>query len=325
MTCYLTTDDAFRDADPCHQAPHGQCIADRREPIGEAAFLHGLLHCASVGAVLDAIRVRLGEFLTATSICWQVGDERYAVGTAGPSDHATVLPLSLDGQSFGELVVHARLPVDEGEAAVLVDFSDDSRSDTMSEMLATVVHPLRTLRRLEHALVAAEHDALTGLRNRRAFDVALHELHARLARYDGQASLLILDMARFKTINDTYGHDVGDRALARVAEGLGRCLRETDSAYRLGGDEFVMILPETPYHGARRLAARLIDWLRAHPMHEAFGERIGLQANVGLAQWRRGETRDAWFRRADQALYGNVVGRSGRPNGLGRPRLDRLG
>ena len=311
MAYYLTSDESL-----CGQAPSrlgGVC----RAPLGHQAaietpaaraeaLLASLLRCVNVRTALDTIRSHAERVLPVTSISWQVDDERYCDTVSEPSEHTIPVALSLDDRPFGRLRLHSRRPVGETELAEL------------REMLAVVAYPLRNLRMLEHALIAAEHDALTGLKNRRAFDLELKAVHARVARYGGQASLLILDMTRFKAINDTYGHDVGDRALARVAEGLDRCLRETDSAYRLGGDEFVVILPETPYPGARRLGARLLDWLRDHPLREPGGERVPLRARIGMAQFREGEDTDGWFRRADQALYSNPE-----PKGEER-RLGRL-
>ncbi|MCL7752016.1 GGDEF domain-containing protein [Guyparkeria hydrothermalis] len=311
MAYYLTSDESL-----CGQAPSRLAGAYRaplerhaaiETPAARAeALLASLLRCVNVGSALDTIRSHVEGLLAVTSISWQVDDERYCGTVCEPSEHTIPVALSLDDRPFGRLRLHSRRPVGEAELAAL------------REMLAVVAYPLRNLRMLEHALIAAEHDALTGLKNRRAFDLELKAVHARVARYGGQASLLILDMTRFKAINDTYGHDVGDRALARVAEGLDRCLRETDSAYRLGGDEFVVILPETPYQGARRLGARLLDWFRDHPLREPGGERVPLRARIGMAQFREGDDADGWFRRADQALYGNPE-----PNGAGR-RLGRL-
>ena len=306
MAYYLTSEESL-----CGQAPAGleQSAARRFSPAIIATteeweeradgLLQSLLRCVSVSAALDSIRDHLEEFLAVTSISWQVGDERYTGNGSTPSEHAIPVALTLDDRPFGRLLLHSRFPI------------EDARLGALRGMLSVAAYPLRNLRMLEHALIAAEHDALTGLRNRRAFDVALHEVHARIQRYGGQASLLVLDMSRFKAINDTYGHDVGDRALQRVAEGLDRCLRKTDSAYRLGGDEFAVILPETPYQGARRLATRLIEWLGQHPLREVGGELVQLRARIGMAQWRREEDRDEWFRRADQAQYGKREGRAG--------------
>ncbi len=300
MAYYLTSDESL-----CGQAPSGLTPAmPLRTPlasddvVGQPAvrgqvLLEALLRCLNVRTALDTIRAHLEDFLAVTSISWQVGDERYCCAGCEPSEHTIPVALALDDRPFGRLRLHSRRPVTEAELSEL------------REMLAAVAYPLRNLRMLEHALIAAEHDALTGLKNRRAFDLDLKTVHARVSRYGGLASLLILDMTRFKAINDTYGHDVGDRALGRVAEGLDRCLRETDGAYRLGGDEFVLLLPETPYQGARRLGARLLAWLGDHPLREPGGERVVLKARIGMAQFRKGESADDWFRRADQALYGN--------------------
>lgn len=306
MAYYLTSDESL-----CGQAPAGLGRSTTyRLPFvptttaaewdqRSAALLRALLRCVTVRTALDSIREHLEAFLSVTSISWQVDDERYAGNGSTPSEHTIPVGLTLDDRPFGRLLLHSRFPV------------EDAQLGALRGMLSVVAYPLRNLRMLEHALIAAEHDALTGLKNRRAFDMALQEVHARIQRYGCQASLLILDMSRFKAINDTYGHDVGDRALKRVAEGLDRCLRQTDSAYRLGGDEFVVILPETPCQGARRLAARLTEWLDRHPLREPGNELITLRANIGMAQWRRDEGRDEWFRRADQALYGKRDGRAG--------------
>ncbi|MCL7745407.1 GGDEF domain-containing protein [Guyparkeria hydrothermalis] len=299
MACYLNTDESYGDpaaSGPergsacCYPATPGATPEEWNER--GAALLRSLVRCVSVAVALDSIREHLEVFLSITSISWQLGEERYCCNEANPSEHTIPIALSLDDGSFGRLLLHSRYPVENFDLGPL------------RRMLAVVAYPLRNLRMLEHALIAAEHDALTGLKNRRAFDMDLQEVHARFQRYGGQASLLLLDMSRFKSINDTYGHDVGDRALTRVAEGLDRCLRQTDSAYRLGGDEFAVILPETPYHGARRLAARLIEWLQEYPLRDTGDEIIPLRASIGMAQWREDEDRDEWFRRADQALYG---------------------
>ncbi|WP_322521934.1 GGDEF domain-containing protein [Guyparkeria halophila] len=317
MAYYLTSDESL-----CGQPPSGLSasvshrLSFARHAAAEApgergqALLEALLRCVNVGVALDTIRTHVEGLLAVTSISWQVDDERYCGTICEPSEHTIPVALSLDDRPFGRLRLHSRRPVAEDELVQL------------REMLSVVAYPLRNLRMLEHALIAAEHDALTGLKNRRAFDLELKAVHARVARYGGQASLLILDMTRFKAINDTYGHDVGDRALARVAEGLDRCLRETDSAYRLGGDEFVVILPETPYQGARRLGTRLLDWFRDHPMREPGGEWVPLKARIGMAQFRKGEDADDWFRRTDQALYGNVE--PGGTTGGANRRLGRL-
>ena len=101
-------------------------------------------------------------------------------------------------------------------------------------------------------------DGLTQLANRRRFDEVIRREHARLARSDGQLSLLMLDLDHFKGYNDTYGHLQGDDCLRRVAAVIGGVIRRpADLAARYGGEEFVCILPETTHEGAVRIAEKI--------------------------------------------------------------------
>lgn len=100
-------------------------------------------------------------------------------------------------------------------------------------------------------------DELTGLGNRRAFEEALELELARLERAGSTLSLLLLDVDRFKEINDTWGHPAGDECLRQVAVALSEAARATDACYRWGGDEFAVILRETDAAGAQRLRERV--------------------------------------------------------------------
>src|SRR5574341_582067 len=103
----------------------------------------------------------------------------------------------------------------------------------------------------------AGEDALTGMANRRQFMVAGTQLLERVHRYGRPASLLVMDLDHFKSINDRYGHAAGDVALQAAARLLREHQRGADLAARLGGEEFAMLLPETDLDGAAALAERL--------------------------------------------------------------------
>jgi diguanylate cyclase (GGDEF)-like protein/PAS domain S-box-containing protein len=146
-------------------------------------------------------------------------------------------------------------------------------------------------------------DPLTGLHNRRSF-VALGEQAIARARADGTSlSLLVLDIDRFKVINDTHGHQAGDDALRHLADSLRRHLRKGDLPGRLGGDEFGILLPETSLEEAAQLAERL----RARIEHEEIrigGERVRLTVSIGTASLEPGMAGlDDLMRPADAALY----------------------
>jgi diguanylate cyclase (GGDEF)-like protein/PAS domain S-box-containing protein len=101
----------------------------------------------------------------------------------------------------------------------------------------------------EHLRHLADHDPLTGLRNRRLFEHDLKLQVARSQRYGEIAGLMVIDLDDFKSVNDRYGHKVGDDALKAVARALTRRLRETDLVARLGGDEFAVLLPHIDEEG----------------------------------------------------------------------------
>lgn len=145
-------------------------------------------------------------------------------------------------------------------------------------------------------------DVLTGLANRRqGFAVADAEL-SRHFRTGRPVSLLILDIDRFKSINDRFGHPAGDAVLRGVATALRECCRATDTAARYGGDEFMLILPETEIAGAEEVAARI----RRHLERMTFRQAPGLVCTVSLGASEANRdiaNIDAWIQRADAALY----------------------
>jgi diguanylate cyclase (GGDEF)-like protein/PAS domain S-box-containing protein len=145
-------------------------------------------------------------------------------------------------------------------------------------------------------------DPLTGLFNRRYLDETLPRELARAGRDDAPLSLVVIDIDHFKRVNDTWGHHVGDAALAALGRLLAARSRASDVACRFGGEEFVMVLPDASLDDAVRCAE---VW--RHALREVVvpagdtGVRITISA--GIAAWRPGESAQQLFARADQALY----------------------
>ncbi len=155
---------------------------------------------------------------------------------------------------------------------------------------------LRELQRL------ATTDPLTGLWNRRHFVHVMAAELPRHARTGRPLSLLVVDLRSLKHINDTYGHEAGDRALQLAAEVFRQRLRASDLAFRIGGDEFALLLPETGTAGALSLARDLVLLLAASVLDEAPTAR--LDATVGVATYpHHGHDPDSLVAAADVALY----------------------
>lgn len=155
--------------------------------------------------------------------------------------------------------------------------------------------------RLQSELLAqASHDPLTGCLNRRAMANLLeHEQH-RFLRYGRPFTVILLDLDRFKTINDTRGHHTGDHVLVRTAEVLRGALRTGDSLARWGGEEFLILLPETHEADGAALAERLRLQIAGH----AFDlEGLDVTFSAGVAGARADQSVDELCLRADRALY----------------------
>jgi diguanylate cyclase (GGDEF)-like protein len=162
---------------------------------------------------------------------------------------------------------------------------------------------LRAGQMIEHNREAAIHDALTGLHNRRAFNESLERAAAREDRQGGHFALLLLDIDRFKKLNDTYGHPAGDAALRHTAQLLGHHLRKSDQAARWGGEEFAVLLASTDATGARHLAEKVRREVeKGRLVHD--GARLSVTVSVGVAVWPDdGRDPAALVASADRALY----------------------
>jgi diguanylate cyclase (GGDEF)-like protein len=126
-------------------------------------------------------------------------------------------------------------------------------------------------------------DSLTGLYTHRYFyDQLVHEVERSL-RYGHPLSLLMIDLDRFKEMNDTYGHLMGDKLLKLVADTITGCVRGSDVVGRYGGDEFVVILPDTKPEEARAVAEKLRAAVRGHQAWDLSPDRLTLSISVGVA------------------------------------------
>lgn len=142
-------------------------------------------------------------------------------------------------------------------------------------------------------------DPLTGLYNRRKLDEALDTEVERARRYKRPMSVLMLDLDGLKSINDSFGHPVGDEALVMVAQGIRDHTRKVDLATRYGGDEFIVLLPEVDQHEALRIAARIRSHILTTELH---GHSLSVSAGVAELNRNHKLPKDL-LRDADKALY----------------------
>jgi two-component system cell cycle response regulator len=157
---------------------------------------------------------------------------------------------------------------------------------------------LEALRRL------ATRDELTGLLNRREYDRVLAEEEDRAERFGNTLALVIVDLDRFKSINDLHGHPAGDAVLREAGRRIGGVIRTVDRAARIGGEEFALILVQTDRAAALEVARRAIIAVSNEPIRIGQGHAISVTASAGVAELPA-DAREAGklFAAADKALY----------------------
>ena len=159
-----------------------------------------------------------------------------------------------------------------------------------------------TLRNYQRRLEAmATTDRLTGARNRQALEVLFEQALRLGRRHDQPVSIINLDIDHFKAINDSHGHQAGDRVLKELVDTVSSQIREIDTLCRWGGDEFLILLQDTDADRARLTAERIREAVARRQRSPQSEE--GWTVSQGVAQCRENESLDSLIHRADKALY----------------------
>ena len=197
-------------------------------------------------------------------------------------------PLTFEGRLIGGLVIYHMVPG---------CFTDEHRRvlGRVSEQAAAVIYNSTRFEQTQHE---SHTDPLTGLPNRRSLDRQFEAGLARAARNQSSVSVVVLDLDRLKEINDTYGHEAGDRALRAIGAVLRSTVRENDLCARFAGDEFIVVLWDcSPENEARRVA-EVQNAVSAHPFEPRPGVRVSLSISAGAARFPRTapRSRSCWRR-----------------------------
>ncbi|GBG14635.1 uncharacterized protein NMK_2234 [Novimethylophilus kurashikiensis] len=206
----------------------------------------------------------------------------------------------------GELVAAITLYHDRQEGLSEMDFSLLKQA---SNLVAIAIERKRLEERMEQQ---ASFDPLTGLPNRRLFGIRLHEEVRKAERNNTSVALLFIDLDHFKEVNDTLGHDIGDRLLIEAAARIRQCVRASDAVARLGGDEFVVtIVDAAETDQIARLSQQIVDAV-SRPF-SIDNNLAYVSASVGIACYPDdGEDLKVLVSRADQAMYAaKAQGRNG--------------
>lgn len=204
--------------------------------------------------------------------------------------HTANYAISSSANSLGEVTFERSYPFFEDELAALEMF------------IGVLFYPLRNALLYRKALESSLRDPLTGIGNRSALDKSFDREIKLAQRQKQPLSLLVIDIDKFKSINDTFGHRNGDKALIHIAKSIQSSLRETDQIFRYGGEEFVVLLNGTGMYSAKLTAERIRMNVAMAPISEEFGDRL-CTISIGVSSLSTTDNTDTLFTRADSSLY----------------------
>lgn len=161
----------------------------------------------------------------------------------------------------------------------------------------------RLAERTHELTMLSQLDPLTGLGNRRAYDLGVSDELERCMRRGRVASLLVIDIDHFKKVNDTFGHEFGDAVIRSLGVTIANCVRTSDRAFRYGGEEFVVLLPGLGSAMAHEVGERIMREFTNCGPTAPDGTRPFVSVSIGLTQMRPGDDARAMFARADSAMY----------------------
>ena len=169
----------------------------------------------------------------------------------------------------------------------------------LSELHELLINPINNAICYYQAMQLAMQDSLTGLGNRRSFDEQITRTMAQATRRHTRVGLILADLNKFKAINDTHGHAIGDKVLVHFANALRASVRNSDTIFRFGGDEFALIVEDAVENSLSMIENRINHAIE----HDALLSKYNVSTSLGITFMTRADNAESFFNRADNALY----------------------
>ncbi len=239
--------------------------------------------------LIELFADKLTKYIKLDGLDYQSPDEKVNRKIGTLSTHRATYDLKLEQTNLGSVHFYRDRTFSSKEIELL------------ENMLSALVYPLHNALDYQHAMEMASYDALTGVQNRRTMDITLQREVELAHRKQSPLSMLILDADNFKQFNDTYGHAYGDAVLKTIADTINTTIRGSDLLFRFGGEEFVVLTSQTVSNGAHLLAERIRKNIEA--IRQINSIKIHTTVSLGVATLLPDETAQAFFERADSAVY----------------------
>lgn len=213
--------------------------------------------------------------------------------------------LTNQDEYFGEIKFSRHRKIEEHEL------------ENIESLMDLFIYPLKNALQYRQAIENALTDPLTGAGNRMAMDSALQREIELARRYDYDLTLLMVDIDKFKSINDQFGHQFGDEVLKAVASTLSDCIRNSDMNFRYGGEEFIVLLNKTDLDQALLVAERIRQSVMNCSLMNAKDQMVSV--SIGTAGYEKGMDSDSLLSKADKAMY--LAKEEGRNQVVCAPRM----
>ncbi len=238
--------------------------------------------------LIESFFLEAQSFVSYTGIDYVNEQYDFAASFGDEGMHTLSYEISIADVNLGEIKIYNRTAF----------LGKETRE--LEKLISNLAYPLRNASMYFTAMQSAYRDPLTNVNNRGAMDKVLPREIALARRFATPMSLLVLDVDKFKLINDAHGHQVGDDVLQSFAAVLQDCVRDTDLIFRYGGDEFVISLSSTGISGAMELAERVRSNIER--CHQYSNIQMMLSTSIGVTELRENDTAESLFLRADSAL-----------------------
>lgn len=240
--------------------------------------------------IIQAFSLEIRRLLPKISVRYANKNHNVLVEDGPHFQHRTSYELNLVGDSLGEIAFYRQRAFAEKDEALI------------EVLLCALIYPLRNSLLYQQALQQALKDPLTGVNNRASMNAYLKQQVLITERHKGSLSVIMFDVDKFKKINDTFGHLVGDLVLRKVANAITQCTRNSDVVFRFGGEEFVVVLTNTNLAGALLLAERI----RCN-VEELDFETVGGVGKVtvsgGVTEYASNDDPNRLLNRCDKLMY----------------------
>ena len=251
------------------------------------ALLEQLQTTLDVKSLIDMFAIEVAKYLDFTGLYFKHAEISATARGSRQARSERQFELKLNGQFFGIITYAINMPISIANFKVLTELHD------------LLINPLNNAVQYHQAMQLAMQDSLTKLGNRRSFDEQIKRTMAQASRRHARAGLILCDLNKFKAINDSFGHDIGDHVLIQFAKALLKSVRDTDSVFRFGGDEFAIIVADATEQSLAVIEHRVYMAMSK----DAFLAKYNVTSSLGLAFMNRADNATSFFKRADKALY----------------------